>query len=132
MIIKCTNISKTKVAFLDLTIEIINNKYYYKSYDKRNDFNFPITNFPNLKGNIPVNPAYGVFTSQLVRYTRINMQVNDFITDCKKLVSKLTNQMFNKNKLLNKYQEFCKLYIHIWARYGIDISKKEIITQIFG
>ena len=67
MTIKNTNISNIKVAYLDLSIEIINEKYSYKSYDKRKDFNFQITNFPDLNGNIPVNPAYGVFTSQLVR-----------------------------------------------------------------
>ena len=112
MVINNTSISDTKVAYLDLSIEIINNKYCYKSYDKRSDFSFPITNFPNLQGNIPINPAYGVFTSQLIRYTQINLQLLDFIEDCKKLVLKLTNQMFNKNKLLNKYQLFCKRYIH--------------------
>ena len=30
-------------------------------YDKRDDFNFHITNFPFLSSNIPSSPAYGVF-----------------------------------------------------------------------
>ena len=34
-------------------------------YDKRDDFNFHITNFPFLSSNIPTSPAYGVFISQL-------------------------------------------------------------------
>ena len=36
-------------------------------YDKRDDFNFHITNFPFLSSNIPSSPAYGVFISQLIR-----------------------------------------------------------------
>ena len=32
-------------------------------YDKRDDFNFHITNFPFLSSNIPTSPAYCVFIS---------------------------------------------------------------------
>ena len=63
MIIKNTNKSISEVSYLDLSISITNNQYYYKSYDKRKDFDFKVINYPNLKGNVPVNPSYGVFTS---------------------------------------------------------------------
>ena len=39
-----------------------------KIYDKRDDFNFKIINFPNMCSNIPASPAYGVYISQLIRY----------------------------------------------------------------
>ena len=39
-------------------------------YDKRDDFNFHITNFPFVRSNFPSSPAYGVFISQLIRYAR--------------------------------------------------------------
>ena len=39
-------------------------------YDKRDEFNFHITNFPFLSSNIPSSPAYCVFISQLIRYAR--------------------------------------------------------------
>jgi hypothetical protein len=38
-------------------------------YDKRDDFNFKIINFPNMCSNIPASPAYGVYISQLIRLT---------------------------------------------------------------
>jgi len=38
-----------------------------KLYDKRDDFTFPIVNFPFLCGNIPAAPAYAVYISQLAR-----------------------------------------------------------------
>jgi hypothetical protein len=41
-----------------------------KIYDKRDDFNFKIINFPNVCRNIPASPAYGVYISQLIRYAR--------------------------------------------------------------
>jgi hypothetical protein len=39
-------------------------------YDKRYDFNFPIVKFPFICSNIPAVPAYGVYISQLIRYSR--------------------------------------------------------------
>jgi hypothetical protein len=36
-----------------------------KIYDKRDNFNFKIINFPNKWNNIPASPAYGVCISQL-------------------------------------------------------------------
>ena len=39
--------------------------------DKRDDFDFPVVNYPYLSSNIPESPAYGVFVSQLIRYDRV-------------------------------------------------------------
>ena len=36
-----------------------------KIYDKRDDFNFEIVNFPFLDGDVPRSPSYGVYISQL-------------------------------------------------------------------
>ena len=41
-----------------------------KLYDKRDDFNFPIMNFPFICSNILAAPACGVYISQLIRYSR--------------------------------------------------------------
>jgi hypothetical protein len=37
-----------------------------KLYGKRDDFNFPIVNFPFICSNIPAAPAYGVYISGLI------------------------------------------------------------------
>ena len=48
-------------------------------YDKSDDFNFHITNFPYFSSNITASPAYGVFISQLIRYTRACSSYECFI-----------------------------------------------------
>ena len=55
---------------LDLTF-IINSggKLSTRLYDKRDDFDFHIVNFPFLSSNIPSDPSYGLYSSQLIRYT---------------------------------------------------------------
>ena len=49
------------------------------TYDKRNDFYFPVVNSPYLSSNIPESPAYGVFASQLIRYSRVCSKYEDFL-----------------------------------------------------
>jgi hypothetical protein len=39
-----------------------------KKYDKRDDFKFPIVNFPFICSNIPAAPAYGVYSKACGSY----------------------------------------------------------------
>jgi hypothetical protein len=48
-----------------------------KTYDKRDDFNFKIINFPDMCSNIPASPAYGAYISQLIRYARASSNYSD-------------------------------------------------------
>jgi hypothetical protein len=41
-----------------------------KLYDKRDDFNSPIVNFPFMRSTFPAAPSYGVYISQMIRYSR--------------------------------------------------------------
>ena len=53
-------------SYLDLHLEIDSDgRLRTKLYDKRDDFNFPIVNFPFICSNIPTAPAYGVYISQI-------------------------------------------------------------------
>ena len=55
--------------YLDLTFIIDSGgKLSTRLYDKRDDFDFYIVNFPFLSSNIPSGPFYGVYISQLIRY----------------------------------------------------------------
>jgi hypothetical protein len=89
MILNQTNVSRDKCTFLDLKISIYRGKFIYNSYDKRNDFKFPIVNYPDLRGNIPSSQSYGVYTSQLVRFVDINGTYRGFIKDVSKMTKSL-------------------------------------------
>ena len=65
------NNNSLKCPFLDLDVSISQGKISTKIYDKRDDFSFPIVNFPFLDGDVPLAPSYGVYISQLVRYARV-------------------------------------------------------------
>ena len=60
LILKKTTESSSMVSYLDVYITILEGKYVTSVYDKRDDFNFKIVNFPFMDSNIPAKPAYGV------------------------------------------------------------------------
>ena len=56
--------TKKSVSYLDLHLEIDNGgRLNTKKNDKRDDFTFPIINFPFISSNIPASSAYGVYIS---------------------------------------------------------------------
>ena len=65
--------------YLDLTFIIDSGgKLSTRLYDKRDDFDFHVVNFPFLSSNIPFGPSYGVYISQLIRYARCCSHYDDF------------------------------------------------------
>ena len=50
-----------------------------KLYDKRDDFDFRVVNFPYICSNIPESPAYSVYISQFIRYARACSSCGDFV-----------------------------------------------------
>ena len=53
------NISDTEAPFLDLHLSVANGFVSSKIYDKRDDFDFDIVNFPFLDGDVPRRASYG-------------------------------------------------------------------------
>ena len=80
-------------SFLDLYLEFDDSgQISTKIYDKRDDFNFKIINFPNMCSNIPASPAYGVYISQLIRYARASSNYSDFMKRHLHLRNRLLDQ----------------------------------------
>ena len=48
-----------------------------KIYDKRDDFDFDIVNFPFSDGDVLCRASYGVYISQLIRFARVCNHVTD-------------------------------------------------------
>ena len=72
--------SDTEASFLDLHLSISSGFAKTKIYNKRDDFDFDIVNFPFLDGDVPCSTSYGVYISQLIRFTRVSRHVDDYTT----------------------------------------------------
>ena len=75
-------------------------------YDKRDDFDFDIVNFPFLDGDVPRLASYGVYISQLIRFARVSSHVDDFITRNKVLAAKPLRQGYRYHKLRKAFLKF--------------------------
>ena len=115
--LNCEDKNNQEVNYLDLQLEIKDNFLQYKLFDKRDNFGFSIVNFPNLSGNIPTSQSYGIFISQLVRYTRCCQKFIDFQHRTHLLVKRLLKQHFKLNKLHSTFNKFAKKYHHLLQKY---------------
>ena len=59
------NNTDSEAPVLDLHLSIANGFASSKIYDKRDDFDFDIVNFPFFDGDVPRRASYGVYISQL-------------------------------------------------------------------
>ena len=118
--IKDTIESITPASYLDSILSIGRDGQLHTSInDKRDDFNFQITNFPFLSSNMPSSPACGVFISQLIRYARACSSYECFILRARRLSSKLLKQGYLVERLKLSFRKF-------YGRYGDRIQQYEV------
>ena len=114
---------------LDLTFLIgSSNRLYTKLYDKRDDFDFHIVNFPFLSSNIPPGPSYGVYISQMIRYARC-CSYYDFEHRHKLLVDRCLSQCYEVKCLRNSLNKFYGRYPDLIRKY--QRSVKDMMADSF-
>ena len=121
------NASDTEAAFLDLHLSISNDIVSTKIYDKRDDFDFEIVNFPFLDGDVPRSTSYGVYISQLIRFARASSYVVDFNTRNKLLTQKLLKQGYRYNKLRKTFSKFYRRYYDLISKFQVGL--KSLLRQ---
>ena len=122
--IKDTTESNTSASYLDLLLSIDRDGQLHTSlYDKRDDFNIHITNFPFLSSNIPSSPAYGVFISQIIRYARASSSYECFILRAVRLSNKLLGQRYVKERLRSPKRKFYGRYGDLIKQYEVPLSR---------
>ena len=103
---------------LDLNIKVIGNDIHTSVYDKRDDFGFPIVNFPWLNGDVPRLQSYGIYISQLVRFARCCTSVFDFHSKNLQITSKLLTQGYRYHKLRRTFGKFFRSYSELLPKFG--------------
>jgi hypothetical protein len=128
--IKDTTDTDRSASYLDLHLEIDSEgQLRTKLYDKRDDFDFRIVNFPFICSNIPSAPAHGVNISQLIRCSRACGSYQDFLDRGLLLTRKLLNQGFLLVKLKSSLRKFYGHHHDLVDRYGLSVS--QMTTDMF-
>ena len=113
------NTADTEAPFLDLHLTISNGFVSSKIYDKRDDFDFDIVNFPFLDGDVPRRPSYGVYISQLIRFARVCSHVADFNTRNKCLTAKLLKQGYRYHKLRKAFSKLYRRHYELISKFNV-------------
>ena len=100
------NVSDTEASFLDLHLSMSDGFVKTKIFDKRDDFDFDIVNFPFLDGDVPRSTSYGVYISQLICFTRVSSHIDDFNTRNKVLIAKLLRQGYRYHTRRKAFSKF--------------------------
>ena len=116
------NISDTEASFLDLHFTILDGFVKTKMFDKRDDFELDIVNFPFLDADVPRSTSYAVYISQLIRFARVSSHVDDFNTRNKVLTAKLLRQGYRYHKLRKAFSKFYRRHFDLVSKYNVGLK----------
>ena len=120
LLLNKANTSDTEATFLDLHLSISNDIVSTKIYDKRDDFDLEIVNFPFYDGVVPRSISYGVYISQLIRFARASSYVTDFNTRNKLITQKLLKQGHRYYKHRKTFSIFYRRYYNLIYKFYVD------------
>ena len=80
-------------------------------------------NFPHLSSNIRTSPAYGIYISQFIRYSRACSSYSDFVKRHQCLSRKLMNQGYVKERLVLFLKKFIGRYQDLVDKYSVSTSQ---------
>ena len=121
--LKETTDSPDGTSYLDLYLFKDDNGFISRRlYDKRDDYNFAIVNYPFLDSNIPTGPAYGTYISRLIAFARACQSLQDFNQRHQVLIKKLVSQGYNIKRLHSKFLNFGFKYQPLLAKYNVNVD----------
>ena len=94
----------------------------FKIYNKRDDFDFEVVNFPFLDGDVTRSTSYGVYISQHIRFARVSSHVADFNTRNKLLTQNLFKQGYRYHNLRKTFSNFYRRYYDLISKFQIGLK----------
>ena len=77
-----------------------------KLYNKRDEFNIEIVNFPFIDGDVPCFPSYGVYISHLICFARVCFNVDNFYNRKKNLLLSYQNKVISTINFVKLFFNF--------------------------
>ena len=125
-------ILRSLISDLDLNLCISNSTVSTKIYDKRDDFDVDIVNFPFLDDDVSRRTSYEVYISQLIRFARASSNLNDFNCRNKALTTKLLRQGYRNFKVHKAFSRFYRRNSALIEKYNVSLKTllKQSISEL--
>ena len=112
--------NSSEALFFNLNLCISNVTVSTKIYDKRDDFDFDIVNFPFLDGDVSVEPH--MWYTYLIRFARDSSYLSDFNYRNKVLTAKLLRQGYRYFKLRKAFSKFYRRHSALVEKYSVILK----------
>ena len=123
------NQNSSEASFLDLSIQIHNNKFSVGLYDKRDSFPFNIVRMPYKSSNLPSNIFYSAIGAETLRIAKASNNADSFFSAVQPLLTRMMKQGANRHRLSHVV---CKFYNrHNLYFKSITGNLQELISVLF-
>ena len=129
-ILKSNDNSVLNVAYLDLSINVLEQDFVMKVYCKTDEYTFEVISLPFLESNVDEGMCYSVYFSQILRFIRICSRKDDFIERSKLLSDMLMARGYLKGRLSTKLNQVLSKYQQDWAKFGSGLLPHELTRRI--
>ena len=119
--------SGTHATFLNLDINIVDKKFIYKLYDKREDFPFTIVRMPHKDSNMPESIFYSSLVGELLRIGRSSLLLSDFVLKANELIKRMIRQGGKKDRMYKSFRKLIERHPETFQKYKMATSS--IINQ---
>jgi hypothetical protein len=126
--VKDTTDTDKSASYLDLHLEIGDGN---KTIRQTGWLFFSNSQLPFISTNIPTSPAYEVFISQLIRYSRASAQCSDILDRAQQPTQKLLKQGNVPPRFESSLLQFYSRHHNLNYRYEIPISQMKINLFLF-
>ena len=117
-------------SFLDLDIQIINDKFCLGLYDKRDAFPFSIVRMPFKCSNMPTAMFYSTIGAEVLRIARATTVCEKFVDSCKCLLLRMFKQGAEAHRirktLIKTFNHHNECFKHVSD--NIDLFLKFVLT----
>jgi hypothetical protein len=122
--------STTSVAYLDLSISVIDQEFVVKVYCKTDDYNFEVITLPFLESNVADEMCYYVYFGQILRYLRICSKLTDFKLRSLFLTRLLQRRNYFNGKLARKFMEVLFRYKEDLVKFAYVGNVRQLMQEV--
>ena len=109
-------------SFLNLDINIVDGKFIYKLYDKRDTFPFFIVRMPQRESNMPQNIFYSALMGEILRIARSTLLFEDFLPKASALISRMKNQGAGKSRTVQSIKKIIEKHKNEFIKFGYNTN----------
>ena len=120
----------TEVAFLDLSVSVVNNKFETRIYCKTDDYNFEVISLPFLDSNVCNDMCYNVYFGQVLRFLRVCSKLEDFKERSVFLTKILQERRYNIARLASKINQVLNKHKKDWTKFATKVRVKDYMVYL--